>query len=71
MPIVTPGNWYFFVDCKQCHVPVAIGEAQAPEDVIGSLELNHGPLSIHCNGCGADRVYLPQDISARKVGFPQ
>lgn len=71
MSEIKAGNWYFFIKCKNCGVMVAIGDAPAPEEVSGPVETNHGPLQIHCNACGADKVYKPADISIRQVVRPQ
>jgi hypothetical protein len=35
--------------------------------VIDGVEVNHGPISIHCDGCGVNRVYSPQEISIRQA----
>ena len=64
---VEAGKWYFFVACKNCPKSIAFGDAPAPEDVSGPVTVNHGPLTIHCNGCGADRDYTPEEFLIRQA----
>ena len=66
MPQIKPGNWYFVVTCKNCKAAVAFGDA-LPAGVVDGIEVDHGPISIHCDGCGVDRVYSPQEISIRQA----
>ncbi len=66
MPEIKPGNWYFVVSCKNCQAAVAFGDA-LPAGVVDGIEVDHGPISIHCDGCGVDRIYSPQEISIRQA----
>ena len=58
MPEIKPGNWYFVVTCKNCQAAVAFGDA-LPAGVVDGIEVDHGPISIHCDGCGVDRGLFP------------
>src|SRR5579862_9063989 len=69
MPEIKTGNWYFVVTCKNCQAMVAFGNAP-PAGVVEGIEVNHGPISIHCDGCGVDKVYAPQEISIRQAKQP-
>jgi hypothetical protein len=66
MPEIKPGNWYFVVFCKNCKAAVAFGDA-LPAGVVDGIEVDHGPISIHCDACGQDKVYTPQEISIRQA----
>jgi hypothetical protein len=35
--------------------------------VVDGIEVDHGPISIHCDACGQDKVYTPQEISIRQA----
>lgn len=69
MTNVEAGKWYFFVTCKNedCKRQIAFADAPAPEDVLGPVTVNHGPLPIHCNRCGADRDYTPEEFLIRQA----
>ena len=68
MSSIVPGNWYVTITCRHCGVPIAIGDAPSPDETIGPVETDHGPLTAHCNLCGKEAVYQPHELSIRQQG---
>jgi hypothetical protein len=61
MAIVEPGKWYFAVTCMVCEGQLPFMEAPSPEK---APEFRVAPdhLQIRCAACGAERMYLPEQV---------